>query len=81
MQEETEQELTAQQALQVVLAHQFQSQELQQIMQVAVAVEAGSALQVEVPAVLEEAVLAAVLAAPQEQQDQQIQAAVVVQAL
>ncbi len=76
-----EQELTVHQVLQEVLAHQFQSQELQQIMQVAVAVEAGSALQVEVPAVLEEAVLAAVLAAPQEQQDQQIQAAVVVQAL
>ena len=57
-----EQELTAHQVLQEVLAHQFQSQELQQIMQVAVAVEAGSALQVEVPAVLEEAVLAAVTA-------------------
>jgi hypothetical protein len=36
---------------------------------------------VEVPAVLEEAVLAAVLAAPQEQQDQQIQAVAVEPAL
>jgi hypothetical protein len=81
VQEETEQEPPAQQALQVVLAHQFQSQEQQQTMQVAVAVEAGSALQVEVPAVLEEAVPVGVLLVRLELQAQQILAEVVEEAL
>jgi hypothetical protein len=68
-------------ALQEVLAHQSQSQEQRQIMQAVVAVVAGSALQVEVPAVLEEAVPVGVLLVRLELQAQQILAEVVEEAL